>query len=177
MPHHREDDSSAGRTFKPVNRGAHIVSIAAMLFLSLALSGCFFAGGIAYDDSALRHTPDQGGNGRTIEIRARPWETGNFNVPFDFTVYRYDEVYEVTVPSDIGHFSGGDIELKGCGVPLVVVAAAVDLTRDNIKFDIQYNFRTSPTAKPRHLVGSMRIVDSSAAPESCVKPSFHAPSA
>ena len=140
---------------------------------SFALGGCYFASGINYDEPAFRYTTAGTKNPYTIELRTRPWHTGNAHIPFDFTVYRYDETYEVMLPREVGSFSKNDIELIVCGVPLVVVAATVDVTRDLIKFDIEYNFQTGSAREPWHLVGSVRVVEASAASRACAKPRFY----
>lgn len=151
--------------------------IALASLFSLALGGCYFASGIDYDEPAFRHATTKARNPYVIELRARPWKTGNVHMPFDFTVYRYDETFEVSLPDKTGSFGKNDIGLKACGVPLVVVAAVVEVTRDLIKFDIAYNFQTGGAPKPFHLVGSMRVAEASAAPGICTRPGFHVPSA
>ena len=148
-----------------------IVRYTAIFFTLTALYGCYFANGIDYDEPALRYTS---GHGQSIvEIRARPWHTGNAHFPFDFTVYKYDEVYEISIPRDVGKFTESDVELKVCGVSLLVKTAIVDVTHNSIKYEIEYNFRNRSTSKSKRISGSLRVENARATPIDCKKPTFY----
>jgi hypothetical protein len=151
----------------------HFSLIIIATICSLMLGGCYFANGIKYEEPAFRRTLVKSANPYTIEINTHPWHTGNAHMPFDFTVYEYDDSYEIGLPKEVGNFSKNDIELKACGVSLVVLAATVEVNRDLVKFDIEYNFKTGPSPQPIHLVGEMRLVEANAVPRTCKHPTFY----
>jgi hypothetical protein len=132
--------------------------------------GCYFADGTKYPSAALHHSSGNGQSKSIYEIRSNPWFTGNGHIPFDFTVYNYDVVYELTLPAEVGTFSGKEVELSACGTKLNVISALIEAKPNSLKFNIEYNFEPEYKGAPKKLSGLIGIENSSSLIEKCVKP-------
>jgi len=144
-----------------------------LIIFSTLLSGCYFASGTKFSEPALEHKEKANPEVRVLEIRAQPWSTGNAHIPFDFTVYKYDVVYELIIPSKPGRYTEADVRLSGCGVNFVVRKANVEITDETVKFEVAYNYENSDSEILKKISGMLRIEKSSEEVKSCVKPPFY----
>ena len=144
-----------------------------LIIFSALLSGCYFASGTKFNEPALEHKEKANSEVRVLEIRAQPWSTGNAHIPFDFTVYKYDVVYELIIPRNPGRYTEAEIKLSGCGVNFIVKKANIEVTGENVKFEVEYNYEHSDSQNLKRISGMLHIEPSSAEAKSCVKPPFY----
>jgi hypothetical protein len=144
-----------------------------LITFSVLLTGCYFSSGTKFNEPALEHREKANSAVRVLEIRAQPWHTGNAHIPFDFTVYKYDVVYELVIPNNPGRYTEAEIKLSGCGVNFIVKMANIDVTSDTVRFNIVYNYENSDSPYPEKISGALHIEPSKAEVKSCVKPPFY----
>ena len=94
------------------------------------LGGCFFGRGNDVDHEALVRPQAEGGY--VIELRESSWATGNVHMPFDFTRYESESIYELKVPALEGIFEAKDLEISRCGRRLVNAKRDIRLTKEQM---------------------------------------------
>ena len=143
-----------------------------ILSATALLSGCYFASGEKYSERALLHTNKNTEGLYLIEIHALPWFTGNGHIPFDFTVYENDLVYELIVPRKVGSFSASEITLRACGATFMVSNASVKLTETDVQFNIAYRFNNNTAANPHKMIGKLSLIRTENPVQACKNPPF-----
>lgn len=125
-----------------------------MLVAASVLGGCFFGHGKSIDHEAL--VRPQAEDGYVIEFRETAWPTGNAHMPFDFTVYENDSIYELKVPNLEGVFEAKDLEIFKCGQRLFYTQGTVRLSKEQMVVSLAVESVRGTAHEPP--IGSFRLV-------------------
>lgn len=101
-----------------------------MLSMALMLGGCFFRAGKTLDREAF--VRPKMASGHVVEFRETSWSTGSSHLPFDFTIYEQDAIYEFEVPALEGTFDMKDLEIRRCGQRLPGAKGEVRLSEQRM---------------------------------------------